>query len=107
LKCFVRLLESICQAGGIFWMAFMFQGHSSVSWSWTFRVTKRQQSYRKCLKNSRTHPWRPSPNNPWARRHLWGQRCNLPRDLSKTFELTPASRQCTSTHIPENHRVCD
>jgi hypothetical protein len=57
-----------------FWMAFTFQGQSNVSWRWrTFRVTKHQQNIRKCWKISRTHPQRPSPNVPWARRHRWDQ----------------------------------
>jgi hypothetical protein len=52
-------------------MAFMFQGRSSASWRWqTLRATKHQQNDRKCWKNSRTHPWRPSLNNPWTRRHV-------------------------------------
>jgi hypothetical protein len=55
-------------------MAFTFQGRSIVSLRWpTFRMTKCQQNDRKCLKDSRTHPWRPSLNNPWARRHCWDQ----------------------------------
>jgi hypothetical protein len=67
-------------------MAFMFQGRSSFSWRWMFRATKHQQN-RKCWKNSRTLPRRPSPNNPWARRHCWDQLWslpgeNLPRSLS-------------------------
>jgi hypothetical protein len=33
-----------------FWMAFTFQGQSSVSWRWrTFRATKHQQNGRKCV----------------------------------------------------------
>jgi hypothetical protein len=44
-----------------FWMTFMFQGGSSVSWSWKFRVTKHRQKYRKCCKDLRPDPWRLSP----------------------------------------------
>jgi hypothetical protein len=70
-----------------FWMAFTFQGRSSVSWRWQmFRATKHQQNDRKCWQNSRTHPWRPLPGNPWARRHHWDQLQSLPGDLNRKFE---------------------
>jgi hypothetical protein len=51
-------------------MAFTFQGWLSVSWSQqTFRKPQHQQNFTKCWKNSRYHPQRLSPNNPWAHRH--------------------------------------
>jgi hypothetical protein len=34
-------------------------------------AAKHQQNDTKCWKNLRIHPRRPSPNNPWARRHRW------------------------------------
>jgi hypothetical protein len=55
-----------------FLMAFMFQGQSSVRW--------------KCWIHLTTHPWRPLPNNPWARRHRWVQLWSLPGDLNRKFE---------------------
>jgi hypothetical protein len=59
----------------------------SVSWRrQKFRVTKHQQNNRICWKNSRTHPQRPPPNNPWARRHRWDQLWRLPEDLNRKFE---------------------
>jgi hypothetical protein len=49
----------------VFLLVFTFQGWLSVSWRlWTFRVTKHWQNNRKCWKKLRTHPQRPSPNNP-------------------------------------------
>jgi hypothetical protein len=72
LNCFVRLLRTFFKQESGFWIAFTFQGRSSVSWRWrTFRATKHQQNDIKCWKNSRTHP--PSSNNPWALRHRWNQ----------------------------------
>jgi hypothetical protein len=60
-----------------------FKAVSSVSWRWwMFRVTKHQQNDRKCFKNLKTSPQRPSPNNPWARRHLWDQLWSFPGDLN-------------------------
>jgi hypothetical protein len=87
LKCFVRLLF---KPNSGFWMAFMFQGRSIVSWRWrTFTVTKHQQNDRKCWKNSRAPPRRPLPNNPWARRYHWYQLWSLPGDLNRKFEHVP------------------
>jgi hypothetical protein len=74
VKCFMRLWRILFKPDSGFPMAFTFQGRSSVSWRWrTFRATEHQQNDRECWKNSRTHPRRPSPNNPWARRHRWDQ----------------------------------
>jgi hypothetical protein len=79
---------------GGFWMAFTFQGQLSFSWSWrTFRATKHQQNDRKCWKCSRTHPQRPSLNNPWVRRHRWHQLWSLPGDLNRKFEHAPHCRK--------------
>jgi hypothetical protein len=64
-------------------IAFTFQGWSSVSLRWrTFRATKHMQNHRKRWKNSRTHPRRPSPSNPWVHRHRWEQLWSLPVDLN-------------------------
>jgi hypothetical protein len=80
-EAFGELLDSS------FWMAFTFQGRSSVSWRWwMFRVTNHQQNNRKCWKLSRTHSQRLPPNNPWARRHYWDQLWSLPGDLNRKFE---------------------
>lgn len=46
------LLENILLAGQLF----LNDIHVSGRW-WTFRVTRRQQNNRKCLKNSRNRPW--------------------------------------------------
>jgi hypothetical protein len=71
----------------IFEMAFTFQGWSFFSWRWwTFRATRHQQNDRKCSKNSKPHPQRLSPINPWARRHHWDQLRSLPGDLNRIFE---------------------
>jgi hypothetical protein len=60
LQCFVRLLENILLARQRFLNDI--QVSKSVSWRWwTFRVTKHQQNDRKCWKNLRTHPRKPSP----------------------------------------------
>jgi hypothetical protein len=86
LKSFVRLLEYISG----FELHSCFKGRSSVIWRrWTFWVTKQQQNDRKCWKNLRIHPWRPSPNDPWARRHRWDQLWSLPGDLNRKFEYVP------------------
>jgi hypothetical protein len=82
-------------------MTFTFQGRSSVSlrW-WRFRETKHQQNHRECWKNSRTHLRRPSLNNPWARRHRWGQLWSLPGDLNRKFEHAPHCSFITTTSPP-------
>jgi hypothetical protein len=52
LKCFVRFWRTFFKPDNGSWLAFTFQGWSSVSWRWrTFRVTKQQQNDRKCWKN--------------------------------------------------------
>jgi hypothetical protein len=56
---------------------------------------KYQQNVRKCWKNLRTHPWRLSLNNPWARKHHWDQLWSLPGDLNRKLE-----------HAPHCHEVC-
>jgi hypothetical protein len=82
-------------------MILMFQGWLSVSWRWRmFRATKHQQNDRKCWKNLRTHPWRPSPNNPWVRRHRWDQLWSLP-DLNRKSEH---ALQCCEICSPILHR---
>jgi hypothetical protein len=68
----------------------MFQGWLRVSWRWrTFRTTKLQQNDKKCWQNLTTHPRRPSPNNPWTRRHRCDQLWSLPGDLNRNFEHAP------------------
>jgi hypothetical protein len=62
-----------------------------------FGATKHQQNHRKCWKNSRTHPQRPSPYNPWACRHCWDQLWNLPGDLKRKFENAPHCSFITTT----------
>jgi hypothetical protein len=80
-----------------FWMAFMFQGRSSVSWRWrTFMVTKHRKNDRKYWKNFKTHPQRPSPDNPWARIHHWCQLWSLPGDLCRKSEHAPHCRKVCS-----------
>jgi hypothetical protein len=87
LKCFVRLWRTFFKPDSGFWMAFTFQGQSSVSRRWQmFRATKHQQNDRKCSKNLRTHPQRLSPNNLWAHRHRWNQLWSLPGDCNRKFE---------------------
>jgi hypothetical protein len=82
-------------------MTITFQGRSSVGWSWrTFRANKHQQNDRKCWKNSRTQPWWPAPNNPWARRHRWDQLWSLPGDLNGKFEHVPHCSLITTTRPP-------
>jgi hypothetical protein len=84
-------------------MEFIFQGQSSVSWRWrTFRVTKHQLNDRKCWKNSRTHPQKPSPNNPWAWRHHWDQLWSLPGDVNRKFQHVPYCSFITTAH-PSMH----
>jgi hypothetical protein len=78
-------------------MEFTFEGQSSVSWRWrTFRATKHQVNDRKSWKNSRTHPRRPSPNNPCARRHRWERLWSLAGDLTGKFEHVPHCREVCS-----------
>jgi hypothetical protein len=92
-------------------MAFTFQGWSSANWRrLTFKATKHQQNDRECWKNSRTHPWRQSLNNPWARRRRWDQLWSFSGDLNTKSEHEPhepSSWQRARPHIPEKHRVCD
>jgi hypothetical protein len=93
-----------------FWMAFMFQGWLSISWRWrTFRATKLQQNDRKCWKNSRTHPWRPSLNNPWADTAgiSYGVCQEILTENMNMHHTAPSSQQHARPHVPENHRVCD
>jgi hypothetical protein len=47
------------------------------------------------VKNSKTHPQRLSPNNPFARRHHWDQLWSLPVNLNRKFE-----------HVLHCHEVC-
>jgi hypothetical protein len=47
----------------------------------------------------RTHPRRRSPNNPWTRRHRWGQLWSLPGDNRK-FVHVPTCSFITTTHPP-------
>jgi hypothetical protein len=94
LKCFVR---KFFKPDSDFWMAFTFQGQSSVSWRWrAFGATKNQQNDRKCWKNLRTLPRRPSPNNPQACRHRWVQLWSLAGDLNRKFEHVPHFREVCS-----------
>jgi hypothetical protein len=53
-----------------------------------------------CWKNSRTHPRRLSPNNPWARRHRWDQLWCLPGDLNRKFEHEPHCSFIMTTRPP-------
>jgi hypothetical protein len=70
--------------GSDFWMEFMFQGWSSVSWRWrTFRATKHQLNNRKCWQNSRNDPQRPLLNNPRVCRHCWEQVWSLQEILTE------------------------
>jgi hypothetical protein len=96
----------LCEVfGGHFlnWTA-VFEWHSrfkagwSVSWRWwIFRATNRQKNDRKCWQNSRTHPQRLLPNNPWARRHRWDQLCSIIGNLNRKFEHAPHCREVCST----------
>jgi hypothetical protein len=96
MKCSMRVWRTFVKQDSGFWMAFMFQGRSSVSWSWrTFRATKQQQNSRKCWKNLRTCPRRPLLNNPWAHRCCWDQYWSLPGDLNRKFE-----------HVLHCHEFC-
>jgi hypothetical protein len=51
-------------------------------------------------KTTETHPWRPSPNNPWARRRHWDQLWSSPSDLNRKCEHTPHFSFITTTHPP-------
>jgi hypothetical protein len=44
----------------------------------------------------RTHPQRPSPSNPWARRHHWDQLWSLLGDLNRKFEHALHCREACS-----------
>jgi hypothetical protein len=74
----------------------------------TFRATKHQQND-KVLKKSKTHPWRPSVNNPWAHRHCWDQLWSLPGDLNRKFDYVLHCSFITTVHPPTSlkTRVCD
>jgi hypothetical protein len=50
------------------------------------------------LKNRRTHPQRPSPNNLWAGRGHWVLLWSLPGDLKRKFEHVPYCSFITTTH---------
>jgi hypothetical protein len=90
LKYLGRLLWTFVKLDSGFWMAFTFQGRSSVSWRcWTCRATKHQQMDRKFSTNSRIHPRRPSPSNVRSRRHRRAQLWSLPWDLNNKFEHAP------------------
>jgi hypothetical protein len=68
--------------------------------SQTFWATKHQQKGRKCWKNSRTYLWRPSSNNPWARRRCWDQLWSFPGDLKRKFEHAPHCSFITTMRPP-------
>ena len=53
----------------------------------------------KMLKNSRTYPQRPSPNNPWVFRPHWDQLWSLPGNLNREFEHALYCSIMT-THLP-------
>jgi hypothetical protein len=54
--------------------------------------------WQKMLKKLKTHPWRPSSNNQWARRHRWDQLWSLPGDLNRKFEhALHCRRVCSPT----------
>jgi hypothetical protein len=84
---------------------------SSVSWRWwMFRATRPQQNGRKCWKNLRTHPRRPSPSNPWAHRQLgisYGVYQEILTENLNMCRIAPSLLQRARPHVPENHRVCD
>jgi hypothetical protein len=54
-------------------------------------------------KNLRTHPRRPSLNNPWVSRHHWDQLWSLPGDRYRKFEHAPycsfITTMCPPTHL--------
>jgi hypothetical protein len=50
--------------------------------------------------NSRTHPQRPLPNNPWVGRNHWDQLWSLPGDLYRQFEHVSYCSFITTTHPP-------
>jgi hypothetical protein len=54
----------------------------------------------KCWKNSKTHPWGPSPNNPRTRRHRWDQLWSLPGDLNRKLEDAPHCSFITTRRPP-------
>jgi hypothetical protein len=87
--------HSLCRTAAFEWHSRFKAGQVSVEYD---RVTKHQQNHRKCWKNSRTHPWRPSPNNPWARRHCWDQLWSFPGDLNRKFEHAQHCCFITTTH---------
>jgi hypothetical protein len=69
-----------------------------------------QQNHRKCWRNSRIHPRRPSPNYPWACRQCWDQLWSLPGDLTENLNMchiAASSRRHARPQVPENHSVCD
>jgi hypothetical protein len=90
-------------------MTFKFQARSSASWRWgTLKATKHQQQ--KMLKTFENSSSRPSPNNPWARRHAGISYWVCQEILTENWNMrriAPSSRQRARTHVPENHRVCD
>jgi hypothetical protein len=56
--------------------------------------------WRKCWKNSRTHPQRQSPNNPSAHRHCRDQLWSLPGGLNRKFEHAPRCSFITTVRPP-------
>jgi hypothetical protein len=87
LKCFVRPLENILQAGQ--W--FLSGVHVSRPVECQLKMTNIQgeqapAKWQEMLKNSRIHLWRPSLNNPWILRHRWDQLWSLPGDLNRKSE---------------------
>jgi hypothetical protein len=44
---------------------------------------KHQKYARKWWKNSKSNPWRPLLNNPWAHRLCWDQLRSLPEDINR------------------------
>jgi hypothetical protein len=89
LKCFPRLLENILYAGQQFWNGLHVSGPVEFQLKMTnIQGDQAPAKWQKMLKNSRTHPQRLSPNNPWAQRHCWDRLWSLPGDHNRKFEHT-------------------
>jgi hypothetical protein len=87
-------------------MTFTFQGQSNFSWRWW--AIKHQQSDWLWRTNLRTHPQRPSPDNPWTHRHCWNQCQDIwTENLNwlRHYEHTSAHMFLKTTDFVTNNRI--
>jgi hypothetical protein len=118
-KCATETLEILCEAFGehslsrtaVFWMAFTFQGRSSVSWRRrTYRAIKHHQNDRICWKirelihEDLRRTIHGLANTVGISYGVWQE---ILTEKLNTRRIAPSSRQRARPHVRENHRFCD